>query len=627
MDYEIINEQCSKGIQVFEKAKKIVDGGNNDSVYQSLADQLREFQKRFAEQKLTVLVAGEVKAGKSTFINTLLGTDILSAATEVCTNVASKIVFGEEEKILVHFSPDEKGNMTKESLPISREDISDYSTETLNKENRKKVEYIEIQINSPLLAEGLAFIDTPGLGAIDPLHAIATYKIATSADIIFFLGDVRKPLTDSEMMGLKNLIKVSKSENVVHLLTCCDFKNPEEILSANKTMFEKEFGNLNIRIIEISSLLYRKYVRSGNRTQLDSSGFRQVRTYIADINSKLKELLDRRFLGLTYSICRSGYVLLSEVIETIEDPVKKERKVEELQRLVDRLQEIEDKQTVWFQELETEQILFNNNLKEYIKTEQEKTIDSVSDRLKDDSYLEDKDALSNSISSDLISFQSELEKKITNGFSSIYEWLRDKTGLKDIQEQSIKTPGKISTEIKIDEEVGNILTGEKIREVYLSTSIGLIVGGVSYSVGSWAGAAAGAKIGAVIGSAIAPAIGTAIGATLGAAIGVLSGLAVFEGTKEARKKRQRNELLSECSKQINKFFSTTQDKITEADIPNSFELKNRFLMELRDEKKKVKSRHNILKNETLRIRANYDKIKELITDSEIICNKLQENEA
>lgn len=623
MEYKEINEQCLKGVEVFEKAKKLIDNGNNDSVYQSLASQLREYQNRFAEQKLTVLIAGEVSTGKSTFINSLLGTDILSTATEACTNVPSKIVYGDEEKILVHFSADDKGGTIKEPLIISREEVSDYSTETLNKENQKKVEYIEIQTKSPLLAEGLAFIDTPGLGAIDPLHAIATYRIATKADIVFFLGDVRKPLTDSEISSLKDLIKVSKSEKIVHLLTCCDLKDPEGILSSNKRMFDKEFNDLNIQIIKISSLLYRKYVKTGIRTQLDGSGFQKVRTYIADINADLKTILNKRYSELVYSVCQSGHKLLSEVIEVIENPETKEKRVAELQSMLDRLQEIEDNQAIWSQQLVEKQRLFYTDLNVYIADKKKTIIGNVSKRLEEDSYLDDKDKLGKSISADLISFQNDLERKIPEGFENIYDWLRRETGLKEIQDQSTQPPDYVSTDIKIDEELGDIKFGEKIRDVYIASATGFAIG----AAGSWAGAAAGAKIGAAIGTAIAPAIGTAIGATVGAVAGVLSGIAIFQGSKESRKKKQRAEILAECTKQINDFFAEVTGAIEKANIPNSTALTTRFITELRKEKTGTKRRHSTLNSQTLRIRTHYNSIKQLVDACGSVCNNLHNNEA
>ncbi len=622
MEYNFIYDQCTEGAEIFDKACKFIDDGNKDSVYFSLAEQLRVLQQRFSEQKLTILVAGEMKVGKSTFINSLLGIDILATAHEVCTNVPTKIVYGEEEKILVHFEKNASGGQ-KEPKIITRAEVAEYSTESANKENQNKVDYIEIQINSPFLAGGLAFIDTPGLGAVDPLHAIATYRMATQADIIFFLGDSRKPLTQSEIASLKDLIKVSGSQQILHLLTCCDMKNTDDILVSNQRMFEKDFAEYNIPIIKVSSLLYRKYVRSGNRVQLDSSGFQQIKSYIAGINNDVKSLLNSRFRTLALDICSRGSKLLNEVIETVENPDKKKCKIKEFEGLINRLTEIEDNQAIWSHKLSGKQQDFNEELNSFIDKEQRTIIDNASENLKSDNYLEDKEALCNSITADLISFQEKLGKKISNGFGEIYEWLRDETGLKAIQEQAIKIPKNISAEMSIDEETGNIKLGEKIRDVYLASSIGLIVSGAASSVGAWAGGAAGAKIGAVIGNAVAPAIGAVIGAAIGGIAGILSGLFVFKGSKEARKRKQRNEILAVCKQQINDYFSKVRREVKKANIPNSTELSTQFIKELRDEKRRLQLRKHQMQNEAMRVRVNFDAIKKLVDGSKKVCENLQ----
>lgn len=437
MDYQFIYDQCTKVAKVFDDARILIDDGNKDSVYLFLAEQLWNLQKRFSEQKLTILVAGEMKVGKSTFINTLLGVDILATAHEVCTNVPTKIVYGEDEKIIVHYIQ-ESDRTIREPEIITREEIKEFSTESANKENNNKVDYIEIQINSPLLSDGLAFIDTPGLGAIDPLHAITTYKMASQADIIFFLGDARKPLTQSEIASLKDLIKVSNSKQIIHLLTCTDLKNTDEISASNKKMFETDFSEYAIPIIKVSSLSYRKYIRSGKREQLDVSGFLQVKSIVAELNSDLKSLLNIRFNSLALDICKRGHVLLSEVIETVENPELRERKVEELKDLVARLTEIEENQSVWQQELNGELQKFVSDLNSFINKQQDNIVENVRENLKNDSYLEDKDALGKSITADLIRFQNNLDTTITNDFIRIYNWLRITTGLKKFRKSTLK---------------------------------------------------------------------------------------------------------------------------------------------------------------------------------------------
>lgn len=622
MEYQFIYDQCTEGAKIFDQAKILVDDGNKDSVYFSLAEQLRALQQRFSEQKLTILVAGEMKAGKSTFINSLLGTDILATAHEVCTNVPTKIVYGNEEKITVHFVKSSSGEQ-KAPETITREQIEEYSTESANKENHNQVDYIEIQIKSQLLSEGLAFIDTPGLGAIDPLHAIATYRMASQADIIFFLGDSRKPLTQSEIASLKDLIKVSGSEQIIHLLTCCDMKNTDDILLSNQNMLNEDFAEYDIPIIKVSSLMYQKYVRSGIRAQLDGSGFQTVKSHIADINNDLKSLLNERFRTLALGICSRGNSLITEVIETVENPVAKERKVEELRALVDRLTEIEENQATWQQKLNGKQSLFVTELNTFINNQQNVITDNVNVNLEKDSYLEDKDALSKSITADLISFQNKLNDKISDGYINLYEWLRKESGLKKIQEESIAIPEEVSTSINIDSNVGKAKFGQKIQGLYRSTLIGGAVAYAAGTAGGWAGGVVGVKVGAAIGSAIAPAIGTLIGAAIGGLVGLLSGIAIFKESKAERKRKQRNEIFAVCKKQISNFFADTKSEVEKTRISQSTELSTQFITEVRAEKKSLQLRKHQMQNEALRVRDNFDAIKILVENIRTVCDNLQ----
>lgn len=626
MDYQFIYDQCTKGAKVLDDAKILIDDGNKDSAYFSLAEQLRNLQKRFSEQKLTILVAGEMKVGKSTFINTLLGVNILATANGVCTNVPTKIVYGDKEKILVHFVR-ESDKAIREPEIITRDKIEEFSTESANKENKNKVDYIEIQVNSPLLSEGLAFIDTPGLGAIDPLHAITTYRMATQADIIFFLGDVRKPLTQSEITSLGDLIKVSNSKQIIHLLTWCDKKNADNIVASNKKMFEADFSGYTIPIIKVSSPVYLNYVKKGKRELLDASGFQQVKSYIADINNDLKSLLVSRFNGLALDVCKRGQVLLSEVIETVENPVLRERKVEELRDLVNRLTEIEDNQSTWQQDLNGEIQKFVSELNSFITKQQDNIVDNVRENLKKDSYLEDKDALSKSITADLIRFQDNLDTTISDGFIRIYDWLRTTTGLKKIQEESIETPNSVDVNISIDRNIGNAKFGQKMQGLYRSVLVGGAISAVAGTAGQWAGGAIGAKVGAAIGTGIAPGVGTAIGAAVGALsgvlVGVFAGFSIFRESKEERKKKQRNEILEACRKQIKNFFTDINDEVNRAKIDQSTDLAKQFIREVRSEKKSLQLRKNRMQNEALRVRANFEAIKKLVQDITEVCSNLQ----
>lgn len=326
-------------------------------------------------------------------------------------------------------------------------------------------------------------------------------------------------------------------------------------------------------------------------------------------------------------VCKRGQALLSEVIETVENPVLRERKVEELRDLVNRLTEIEDNQSTWQQDLNGELQKFVSELNSFITKQQDKIVDNVRENLKKDSYLEDKDALSKSITADLIRFQDNLDTTISDGFIRIYDWLRTTTGLKKIQEESIETPNSVDVNISIDRNIGNAKFGQKMQGLYRSVLVGGAISAVAGTAGQWAGGAIGAKVGAAIGTGIAPGVGTAIGAAVGALsgvlVGVFAGFSIFRESKEERKKKQRNEILEACRKQIKNFFTDINDEVNRAKIDQSTDLAKQFIREVRSEKKSLQLRKNRMQNEALRVRANFDAIKNLVQDITEVCSNLQ----
>lgn len=83
--------------------------------------------KRAEEQKLTIGVIGQMKAGKSTFLNSFIfGDTVLPAATSPMTASLSYITYGAEKKLVAEFyTPDEWAELRSTAqLPLSEEDDS-----------------------------------------------------------------------------------------------------------------------------------------------------------------------------------------------------------------------------------------------------------------------------------------------------------------------------------------------------------------------------------------------------------------------------------------------------------------------------------------------------------------------
>ena len=154
-----------------------------------------------------LVVMGEIKKGKSSFINALTGIrNLVPVHSDVATSTIYKIHYGKELRYTVYFEP----SVGKEPLPIGKGEIAAYGTEDGNKDNLKKVEFIRVEAPSPILRNGLVIVDTPGVGGLFKHHRAITFKHAPNADAVFFVTDsVESPIGADEVSFLKELRSVT----------------------------------------------------------------------------------------------------------------------------------------------------------------------------------------------------------------------------------------------------------------------------------------------------------------------------------------------------------------------------------------------------------------------------------
>ena len=64
---------------------------------------LLELKEKLKNDDFKVLVIGEFKNGKSTFINSLMGEKVLPAYSTPCTAVINEVVYGKDKKAVLYF--------------------------------------------------------------------------------------------------------------------------------------------------------------------------------------------------------------------------------------------------------------------------------------------------------------------------------------------------------------------------------------------------------------------------------------------------------------------------------------------------------------------------------------------
>ena len=124
-----------------------------------LLKSLREMEQRL-EQPLRVAVVGMMKAGKSTFMNALMGADILYTGNLETTYTVGWFRYGEQPFLTICFR-------NGETMDAPFKELQKWSVREYEKENPgiHDVKYLIIHYPSEVLKQ-LEFIDTPGLNSV-----------------------------------------------------------------------------------------------------------------------------------------------------------------------------------------------------------------------------------------------------------------------------------------------------------------------------------------------------------------------------------------------------------------------------------------------------------------------------
>jgi len=184
---------------------------------------------------IDVAVLGQFKAGKSSFLNSLIGKPILPVGVIPVTTAITRLQYGEEERAIIRHVD---GRQTEMDIAA----IGEFISEAKNPGNYKHVEVVDLELPSLSKYVGLRLVDTPGLGSIYKDHIktsenwlpeVGTAVLAISAD---------RPLAENDVQLLRELRQ--HTPRIVLLLTKADLLTPEqqkEVVHFFRSTLQQEF--------------------------------------------------------------------------------------------------------------------------------------------------------------------------------------------------------------------------------------------------------------------------------------------------------------------------------------------------------------------------------------------------
>jgi len=209
-------------------------------------DLMASLQRKIDGHLFNIVVAGEFKRGKSTFINALLGDEVLPMGVVPLTSVITIVKSGPSAAIRVQFS-----NGDSQLAQLSR--LPDYVTEQGNPGNCKEVRDVTVYHPSSWLKAGLQLVDTPGVGSVHQQNSEVTHHYLPQSDAVIFIISADQPLSHNELDFLvcirRHAAKVFCVLNKVDLLSPSEL---QESIAFTSGTLRKAMG-MEVPILPISA--------------------------------------------------------------------------------------------------------------------------------------------------------------------------------------------------------------------------------------------------------------------------------------------------------------------------------------------------------------------------------------
>ncbi len=478
---------------------------------------LSSWEKVLNTESFIIPILGIQGAGKSSLLNALLMEDIvLPVDGDETTCIPTEIIYSDVNKDdaeVIFFD----GTIKKASC--NEVGLKKYVHQEDNPNNIKGVKCIRVYRDSPLLGNGVTFVDLPGVGSLSENNVKTTMDYLENATGAIFLLRTIPPITNSESIFIKMawplLSKVFFVQNQWNDETLEEVRDGLEhskiVLEkiANESKLHK--SDVNIDIVNVYQSLTSKLIE--NSDDLEKSGLinledkiiKFIKTWKEDVSVSVKSNIEL-LLKDSESVLAEELQSVTQNKELLKEEYKKKRIEfdQKFKNSKEKYFEVKEKLEEKKKELSIKINKIIRKSKEDFRNEIRRNLQNgITDGPRLDKVYND---LKNE-QIDLIFIETDLLHQ---------DFLSDmQRYLEEIPDFHLKNDMKKAESIEIEEN--------KKWESLLST-IGSAAGGIGGFVG-------GVKLGAAIGLTGGPG-GAAIGAVIGA---VVAGVGAFLFSKAGKK--------------------------------------------------------------------------------------------
>lgn len=507
-----------------------IDGAKNEFDWREVRRQLDFIQKKRNDNKFNLSIIGEFSTGKSTFINALLGKELLASSALQGTTVASTIIdYDDTYRIVLQFL-DGREEQSFIFLDFSqlKTDLDHYTT---NSSVARQLKTVTVYLPSDILKNNFRIIDTPGTNVTEAWHEDVTVRtLKNDSDLSIILISAEKLVTSTMLQFVERNIKdiLPQCVFVITKLDLIRQRERERQVAFIKMKLEEELELERAVVLPyVSPLVLSDKESENNGTKhMDDTDYGKAYNddVLLDISYQTEILLiqhtaKQKSLAITKKLTwliDSIYEIISVKMEIISSEYEKKIELLNRSKKVDLSLFVKKEKQVRLEH-------FDNKMKDLLEDiEEEIASRAYSAKFNILSNLDDKnslDQLKTYITSALGDDCANEAKDMIGGVDDYYERIR-KEFVKEMDKykasfsevyQSLKiipidmSQSKFALPDDIEIETANITSTANYIADQLSKE----------NKAFWGGAVAGAAIG----TAVLPGIGTLVGAFVGGVLG------------------------------------------------------------------------------------------------------------
>jgi GTPase SAR1 family protein len=311
---------------------------------EDLADRLARARRLLSGSTITVHVVGEFKQGKSSLINALLTAPICPVDDDIATAVPTEVRYAAEVSASASFESAPGSGGPGWTEQISPSDIASYASEAGNPGNTRRLKAVTVGIDRPLLAGGLALIDTPGVGGLGSVHNATTMGSLPQSHAVLFVTDASQELTYAELRFLRTVQELCPT--VLMILSKIDlYPHWQRIRDLDEQHLRR--AGISTEILPLSSELRSVAARSADQEMNNESGFPALVRHLHEVVANAERLaLDATVTHIVRALDQMEQAVAARR-DALVAPENAERLIAALQTTKERADALRERSSKW----------------------------------------------------------------------------------------------------------------------------------------------------------------------------------------------------------------------------------------------------------------------------------------